>query len=137
MPVQASKSGAARRAPAEGLVPGAGADIEAAAETLSALAHPTRLGVFRVLAAAAPETLRAGVIAEKVDVAPSTLTQHLHVLERAGLIARHAHGRERLYAVESDAIAGLLQYLIADCCGGRPELCGGAVARCEPGGVGA
>ena len=53
---------------------------------LGALAHETRLAVFRMLVERGPNGLPAGAIAERLDMPPSSLTFHLQQLAHAGLV---------------------------------------------------
>lgn len=94
-----------------------------AVKRLAALAHETRLKVFRALVRAGPEGMAAGVLASAVDVGPSNLSAHLNVLGAAGLTTMRREGRSRIHAVELDAVGGLIDFLVSDCCGGRPEVC--------------
>jgi len=93
------------------------------AEQLSALAHATRVGVFKALMAAGPEGVRAGVLADRLDVAPSLLSSHLSVLTRAGLIAVRRDGRHLIYYPRIEVIGGMITALVRDCCKGHPEIC--------------
>jgi len=102
-----------------------------AVDALSALAHPHRLAAFRLLVRATPTPLAAGAIAQALDVRPSTLSTHLALLERAGLIGSTRDGRSILYAVDQAGTRGLLTFLVADCCAGKPELCGPLGAAAE------
>jgi ArsR family transcriptional regulator len=95
-----------------------------AIDAFGALAHTTRLRLFRLLAAAGPEGMAAGVLAATLDVPTSTLSHHLATLERAGLIAHRRRQRSLLYAVAPDGVRGLIGFLVEDCCEGRPEICG-------------
>lgn len=101
-----------------------GARDAAALEQLGALGHETRLATVRLLVARAPEALPAGRIAAALGVRENALSPHLDRLVRTGLTARRRAGREILYAAELEALSGLLAFLLADCCDGRPELCG-------------
>ena len=92
----------------------------------SALAHEVRYRAFRLLANAGTTGVCAGDISKKLEVSPSTLSPHLAQLERCGLITRMREGTRLVYAINPDNVAELLDHLISDCCGGRPELCGGA-----------
>ncbi|MCI1271611.1 MAG: ArsR family transcriptional regulator [Sphingobium sp.] len=102
-----------------------------AVATLSALAHDTRLDLFRLLVKAGDGGLAAGAIADALHVAPSTLSHHLTLLEGAGLISARRESRHIFYAVAVPAVRALLGYLTEDCCGGRPELCAPLTANKE------
>jgi DNA-binding transcriptional ArsR family regulator len=84
---------------------------------LGALAHETRLAVFRMLVERGPNGLPAGVIAEKSGVAPSSLTFHLQQLVHAGLIHQRRLSRQIIYAADFAAMNGLIAYLGENCCG--------------------
>ena len=100
-----------------------GRRFDEAVEALSALAHEHRLGVFRLLVKTGKEGLPAGEIAREVGVLPNTLSTHLAILDHAGLIGSRRAGRSVIYSADYDGIGGLLQFLVADCCNGRPEIC--------------
>jgi DNA-binding transcriptional ArsR family regulator len=104
-----------------------------AVRALAALAHPLRLQVFRMLVAAAPEAIAAGVIADRLDVPASSLSFHLSQLQQAGLLTATRQQRFILYATSVTATRRLLEFLTADCCRGRPELCGdlASLVDCE------
>ena len=95
-----------------------------AIKALAALAQEHRLKVFRLLVRQAPQGLPAGQIAAQVGVPASTMSAHLAQLERAGLLRSWREQRHILYAVETEGMRQLVQFLTEDCCGGRPELCG-------------
>lgn len=89
-----------------------------AVEKLAALGHVTRLAVFRLLVRAGPDGLSAGLIAERLQLAPATLSFHLAALSRAGLLRGRQESRFIHYAVDFAAVDGLLAYLVEDCCQG-------------------
>lgn len=91
---------------------------------LSALAQPTRLEVFRQLVKNEPEGLPAGEIARRLGVPHNTMSAHLGILERAGLVSSERHSRSIVYRVDLNRVRTLVVYLLKDCCGGKPELCG-------------
>ena len=91
---------------------------------LSALAQDTRLGIFRLLVRTGPSGLSAGLIAKEMGVVASTLSHHLGLLEQAELVQSSRRGRNVIYTTNLEGIRALLTFLIQDCCGGRPELCG-------------
>ena len=91
---------------------------------LSALAHETRLEVFRLLVRHAPLGLPAGEIARRLEIAAPTLSFHLKELERAGLIGASRRHRQIIYATDFAGTRELLDFLMRDCCQGDPLLCG-------------
>ncbi|THD62970.1 metalloregulator ArsR/SmtB family transcription factor [Phenylobacterium sp.] len=100
----------------------------AAVTSLSALAHPGRLEVFRLLVRAGPEGLAAGEIARATDSLPNTLSANLNILAAAGLVDSRRDGRSIIYTAGYDRMRELLAFLMEDCCGGNPEICGPLVA---------
>ena len=100
-----------------------------AVEALAALAQANRLDVYRLLVQAGPNGLPAGQIAEKLKLAPNTLTFHLDRLRNARLVSARRDGRSIIYAARYDTMDGLLGFLSENCCDGRPALCGPAVRK--------
>lgn len=90
---------------------------------LSALAHPSRLVIFRLLMRRFPDQLPAGEIARVLDLPPSTLSAYLATLMQAGLVTQERVGTLRRYAIDMQGVRGTFDYLLRDCCRGRPELC--------------
>jgi DNA-binding transcriptional ArsR family regulator len=84
---------------------------------LSALAHEHRLAVYRLLVQRGPEGLPAGAIGKFVGLVPSSLTFHLHNLQRAGLITKRRESRQLIYAADFAVMNGLVGYLTENCCG--------------------
>ncbi|TZG24191.1 helix-turn-helix transcriptional regulator [Sphingomonas montanisoli] len=102
-----------------------------AVDSLSALAHASRLAVYRLLVRAGSDGMPAGEIARRIDVLPNTLSNHLTILDRAGLVQSRRDGRSIIYSADYDRMRDLLGFLIADCCGGRPEICAPFVGIAE------
>ncbi|KAA5803435.1 helix-turn-helix transcriptional regulator [Alkalicaulis satelles] len=100
-----------------------------AAGRLAALAHETRLTVFRALMRAGPDGLAAGALAQAAGVSASNLSAHLSVLLNAGLVSVRRDGRQRIYAPDFAHVRELLGFLVNECCQGAPEVCGGLI-RC-------
>jgi ArsR family transcriptional regulator len=94
---------------------------------LGALAHESRLRIFRLLVKTGPSGMPAGDIADKVRMSPTNTSFHLKELDRAGLLRSVRQGRFVRYAVHVDGMRKLLTFLTEDCCQGRPELCGAIV----------
>ncbi len=103
-------------------------DQERAIAALGALAQETRLALFRLLVTSGPTGMAAGVIAEQLGVAPSSLSFHLQQLVHAGLITQRRLSRQLIYSAEYGAMNELLAYLTENCCG-RGEAC---VPDCNP-----
>jgi ArsR family transcriptional regulator len=103
-------------------------DETVAIESLAALGQESRIRIFRHLIQAGPEGVAAGEIAEQLGIVPNTLSSHLGQLVHAGLIKRHREGRSIRYAADYDGVTTLLQFLMEDCCQGRPEACRPALA---------
>jgi DNA-binding transcriptional ArsR family regulator len=93
---------------------------------LAALAHETRLAIFRLLVQQGPSGIAAGEVAQRLGVAAPTLSFHLKELERAGLIQATRRQRQILYATDYAGTRALLDFLLRDCCQGHPEICGTA-----------
>src|ERR1041384_4805785 len=91
---------------------------------LAALAQDNRLDVFRLLVRAGPDGLAAGAVADKLSLAPNTLSFHFDRLRNAGLVTCKRDGRSLIYAARFETMNGLLGYLTENCCGG--------VADCTP-----
>jgi ArsR family transcriptional regulator len=98
-------------------------DTSQAIDAFSALAHETRLTVFRLLIKEGEQGLSAGIIAQRLEVQPSTLTAHLHILRRAGLIQSTRQKQKILYSADIPGTRNLLRFLTQECCEGRPEIC--------------
>jgi ArsR family transcriptional regulator len=96
--------------------------IETAIEALGALAHQTRLKVFRLLVRKGPDGLPAGEIAARLGVHAATMSHHLGLLERAGLLRSWRVARQVFYAADFEGMRGLIGYLAEDCCAGLPAL---------------
>ncbi|MCS0497057.1 helix-turn-helix domain-containing protein [Ancylobacter sp. MQZ15Z-1] len=107
-------------------------DSEHAIAAFAALAQPTRLDVFRLLMAHEPAGMPAGEIARRLDVPHNTMSTHLAVLSRAGLIEAERQSRSIIYRARLDAVAALAGFLVTDCCGGRPEICAPLIADLSP-----
>jgi ArsR family transcriptional regulator, arsenate/arsenite/antimonite-responsive transcriptional repressor len=93
-------------------------EAKAVIAALGALAHETRLAVFRMLVERGPEGLSAGTIAEKLGLPPSSLTFHLQQLSHAGLISQRRLSRQLFYATDFAAMNAVMGYLTENCCGG-------------------
>ncbi len=91
---------------------------------LAALGQLTRLEIFRALVRNEPTGLSAGALAEVVGCPHNTLSTHIAILARAGLVKGTRDGRTIMYRVDAVGMSALVAFLVTDCCDGRPELCG-------------
>lgn len=103
-----------------------------AIEVFAALSQPTRLATFRLLMEHEPEGLPAGEIARHLEVPQNTMSSHLAILTRAGLIQSERHSRSIVYRAVVERVREITSFLVQDCCGGRPELCELLVAEFTP-----
>jgi DNA-binding transcriptional ArsR family regulator len=94
---------------------------------LAALAHDTRLDVFRMLVQAGRDGIPAGAIGDRLGVPSATLSFHLNQLRHAGLVTFNREGRSLIYVAEYSAMNDLLAYLTENCCQGDIGACDAAV----------
>src|SRR5271156_5537350 len=102
-----------------------------AVTALAALAQDNRLDVFRLLVQVGAEGMAAGQVAEKLGLAPNTLTFHFDRLRAAGLVTVRRDGRSMIYAARYETMNGLVAFLTKNCCQGAQEKCAPA-AVCKP-----
>ncbi|GAB4576568.1 MAG: metalloregulator ArsR/SmtB family transcription factor [Roseibium sp.] len=102
-------------------------DMKEALSAFGALSQKTRLEVFRLLINAGPHGMTAGDIGEVLGVRQNTMSANLSVLLQAGLVRNEREGRMVRYFADLDGTRDLLTFLMADCCGGHPELCAQAM----------
>ena len=93
------------------------------AERLATLGHPQRLSVFRMLMRRFPDSVPAGELAGELDIKPSTLSNYLNALMRTGLVRQDRAGTSLLYSIEMKNAQHMLDFLLNDCCRGRPDIC--------------
>lgn len=99
---------------------------------LAALAQPTRLDAFRLLVKHEPEGLPAGEIATSLAVPHNTMSAHLAVLARAGLVHSRRESRSIIYRADLTALQQITLFLLNDCCGGKPEVCAPVIDGLTP-----
>jgi len=99
---------------------------------LSALAQETRLEVFRLLVKCEPDGMAAGEIARELTVPHNTMSSHLGVLSRAGLVTAERRSRSIVYRADLERIRDVVGFLLQDCCGGRKERCTSVIEALTP-----
>lgn len=110
-------------------------DSSQAVQALGALAHETRLAIYRMLVEQGPDGLPAGIIAERLALPPSSLTFHVQHLHRAGLLTQRRVSRQLIYAADFGSMNGLVGFLTENCCGQGLAAClpqAPASASCTP-----
>jgi DNA-binding transcriptional ArsR family regulator len=106
-------------------------DPQNAVAALSALAHPSRLEVFRLLVTAGPRGVAAGELARATGSLANTLSANLNVLTGASLVTSRREGRSIIYAASYGRMRDLLAFLMEDCCSGHAEICAPLAAIAE------
>ena len=101
-------------------------------DALSALAQATRLDTFRLLVNKEPEGVPAGELARLIGVPQNTMSTHLSILARAGLVRGERQSRSIIYRADLDRFREVTLFLLKDCCGGRTEVCAPLIADLIP-----
>ena len=91
---------------------------------LTAVAQESRLAVFRLLVQTGADGLAASKIAEKLGIAPSSLSFHLKELTHAALVTQRQDGRFLIYTANFATMNALIAFMTENCCTGTP--CGPA-----------
>src|SRR4051794_10693983 len=107
-------------------------ESENAILALAALAQSTRLEVFRLLAKHEPDGLAAGDVARALAVPQNTMSSHLSILSRAGLVTAQRVSRSIVYRVDLTRFQAVVLFMLRDCCDGRPEICAPVLESLTP-----
>jgi ArsR family transcriptional regulator, arsenate/arsenite/antimonite-responsive transcriptional repressor len=99
---------------------------------LAALAQSTRLDVFRLLVKHEAQGLAAGDIAKALAVPQNTMSSHLAILSRAGLVSAQRFGRSIVYRADLARFGAVVLFMLRDCCDGRPEICAPLIENLTP-----
>jgi DNA-binding transcriptional ArsR family regulator len=78
------------------------------AEGFEALADPTRRAIFEKLSS---RPSAVGELAEGLPVTRPAVSQHLRVLEEAGLVSKTAEGTRRIYRIDPRGIGAMRAWL--------------------------
>ncbi len=103
-------------------------DMTSATAALAALSQSKRLETFRLLVRHEPTGLPAGEVARLLDTPQNTMSSHLAVLARAGLVDHERQGRSIVYRAGLDRLREMMLFLVKDCCNGNAELCAPLIA---------
>ena len=91
-------------------------NIETAAKQLEALGNPTRLDVYRTLVRAGDAGLAVGQLQQRIVIAASTLSHHLHRLIEVGLVSQERQATTLICRAHYPAMNDLIAFLTAECC---------------------
>lgn len=94
--------------------------VEQAAKQLEALGNPTRLQVYRFLVRAGDAGLPVGSLQEKLGIAASTLSHHLHRLLLTGLVTQERRGTTLICRANYPGMDALIGFLADECCADAP-----------------
>lgn len=86
-----------------------------AMQVMSALAQSTRLEVFQRLVAELPDGMASGDLATATGSSPNTMSAHLAILSRAGLVHADKMGRTVVYTVDTSKVMELSDFLASAC----------------------
>ncbi len=99
---------------------------------LAALAQTTRLETFRLLVQREPDGIPAGELARLMAVPQNTMSAHLSILSRAGLVTGERRSRSIIYRADLERLREMTLFLLKDCCGGRADVCAPLIADLSP-----
>ncbi|MEL7459604.1 MAG: helix-turn-helix domain-containing protein [Pseudomonadota bacterium] len=92
-------------------------------QRLVTLGHPQRLALFRLLMRRFPDRVPATELAQALGLKPNTLSTYIGALKQAGLVTQERSGTSLRYAIDMAAVGQTFDYLLRDCCRGRPDIC--------------
>jgi ArsR family transcriptional regulator len=90
--------------------------LDHAAKQLEALGNPTRLQIYRMLVRAGEPGLPVGRLQQKIGIAASTLSHHLHRLILTGLVTQERQSTTLICRANYPAMDALLGFLADECC---------------------
>ncbi|MFI4957715.1 MAG: ArsR/SmtB family transcription factor [Lysobacterales bacterium] len=99
---------------------------------LNALAQEHRLNLYRLLVQAGEEGMAVGALAAATGLAGATLTNHLHILRRAGMVSDERRGRVIQCRANYPQMNALLSFLTDNCCAGSPAADCAPAMTCQP-----
>jgi ArsR family transcriptional regulator, arsenate/arsenite/antimonite-responsive transcriptional repressor len=102
--------------------------LEKASKQLEALGNPTRLKVYRMLVRAGEGGLPVGRLQDKLGIAASTLSHHLHRLILTGLVTQERQATTLICRANFEVMRDLLGFLADECCADAPAATSGEAA---------
>lgn len=101
-------------------------------EAFSALAQPTRMDAFKLIVMHEPDGIAAGEVSDLLDVPQNTMSTHLAILSRAGLVSIERQSRSIIYRANFENLREAINFLLKDCCAGHPDICAPLLADIVP-----
>ena len=98
---------------------------------LGALAHDSRLAIYRLLVKRGPEGYSPSDLVQKIGIPAPTLSFHLKELQRAGLIACRREARFLYYSAHFGHMRELIGFLTEKCCSLAAVECDSACAQIQ------
>lgn len=98
-------------------------DKDTTIEAFAALAQPSRLDAFKLIVMHEPEGIPAGEVSRLLGVPQNTMSSHLAILSRAGLISSQRQSRSIIYRANFANLREAINFLLKDCCAGHPAIC--------------
>jgi DNA-binding transcriptional ArsR family regulator len=92
------------------------AKLKQAAKQMEALGNPTRLEVYRLLVRAGDSGLPVGKLQQRLGIAASTLSHHLHRLILTGLVTQERQATTLFCHANYLAMDALIGFLADECC---------------------
>ncbi|MBY0305258.1 MAG: metalloregulator ArsR/SmtB family transcription factor [Sphingomonas sp.] len=86
-----------------------------AMQVMSALSQATRLEVFQRLVESLPDGMASGELAAAIGSSPNTMSAHLAVLTRAGVVRSDKVGRTVVYRAVTKPVEELSGFLAQAC----------------------
>jgi DNA-binding transcriptional ArsR family regulator len=107
-------------------------DSSSSLAVFAALSQASRLEAFRLLVRHEPTGLPAGEVARLLGVPQNTMSNHLAILHRAGLVQPLREGRSIIFRAQLERLRELMLFLAEDCCQAHPDVCAPLVAALTP-----
>ena len=103
-------------------------NIEQAARQLESLGNPTRLRIYRVLVRAGDAGLPVGRLQERIGIAASTLSHHLHRLILTELVQQERQATTLICRANYRAMNSLIGFMTEECCADAAAAAGAGAA---------
>jgi predicted transcriptional regulator len=87
-----------------------------------ALGQESRLNVFRLIVQRGDVGLTPSQMIEKLGIPNATLSFHLKELYQSNLITVERQSRNLIYRPNAKLVQNLSEFLLENCCGGKPCL---------------